>query len=354
MSDLLARKHRLRVLFALLGVVALVATGCDSAGTSTEAAGGGGDGDCSVFEGETVTLVVPYSPGGGYDAYARMVAPYLAEELGAKVVIENQDGAGGLLAINNLMAAEPDGTRLAIMNGVGVAGGALADAEGVRFELEDLSMIGRLAEQKPVFVVGGGTGYQNVADVQAAKGFQFASTGPGAADFVNAQLLIQILGLDGRVVTGFDGSDESELAVVRGDVDGQTGDLDSRIDAIEAGDQRPMLVLDAERVEDLPDVPALLELDLGQQEQALAESLIDLSAFGRPIVGPPGLPEDRLSCLRDALKRSVESPELLAEADKQQRPLTWLSGDELDERVGRLADAPAEFQRSLADAYAQD
>lgn len=350
MSD---RKHQSRILFALLGAVALVATGCDSAGTSTEAAGGGG-GDCSVFEGETVKLVVPYSPGGGYDAYARMVAPHLAEELGAKVVIENQDGAGGLLAINNLMAAKPDGTRLAIMNGVGVAGGALADAEGVRFDLEDLSMIGRVAEQKPVFVVGGGTDYQKVADVQAGKGFRFASTGPGAADFVNAQMLMRILGIDGRVVTGFEGSDESELAVVRGDVDGQTGDLDSRIDAIEAGDQRPLLVIDAKRAKELPDVPALPELDLSEQEQALSESLIDLSAFGRPIVGPPGLPEDRLSCLRQALQRTVESPKLLAEADKQERPLTWLSGTELDERVRRLADAPAEFRRSLADAYEQE
>lgn len=350
MSD---RKNQSRFLFALLGVMALLATGCDSAGTSTEAAGGGGGGDCSVFEGETVKLVVPYSPGGGYDAYARMVAPHLAKELGAKVVIENQDGAGGLLAINNLMAAKPDGTRLAIMNGVGVAGGALADAEGVRFDLEDLSMIGRVAEQKPVFVVGGGTDYKTVEDVQAGKGFRFASTGPGAADFVNAQMLMQILGIDGRVVTGFEGSDESELAVVRGDVDGQTGDLDSRIDAIEAGDQRPMLVIDAKRAKELPDVPALPELDLNQQEQALAESLIDLSAFGRPIVGPPGLPKDRLNCLRQALQRAVESPKLLAEADKQQRPLTWLSGAELDERVKRLADAPEDFKRGLKDAYQQ-
>jgi tripartite-type tricarboxylate transporter receptor subunit TctC len=346
------RKHQRRLLFALLGVVTLSSTACGTVGTTTEAEGGGGD--CSMFDGETVTLVVPYSPGGGYDSYARIVAPYLAKELGAQVVVENQEGAGGLLAINNLMAAKPDGTRLAIMNGVGVAGGALAGAEGVQFALEDLSVIGRVAEQKPVFVVGGGTEYQTVEDVQAAESFQFASTGPGAADFVNASLLIQILGLDGRVVTGFDGSDESELAVVRGDVDGQTGDLDSRLSAIEAGDQRPILVLDAERAKDLPDIPALSELDLGQQEQALAESLIDLSAFGRPVVGPPGLPEDRLTCLRQALQQSVESPKLLDEANKQERPLSWLSGAELDERVQRLSDAPAEFQRSLRKAYQRE
>ncbi|MPY79740.1 MAG: hypothetical protein GEV04_14965 [Actinophytocola sp.] len=344
------RKPTRAAFSALLGAIALMSTACDAVGTSTEASAGGG-GDCSMFEGETVTLVVPYSPGGGYDSYARIIAPHLGKELGSEVVVENEDGAGGLLAMNNLMAATPDGTELAIMNGVGVAGGALAGAEGIRFALDDLSMIGRVAEQQAVFVAGAKSPYRTLDDVLKADGFEFASTGVGAADFVNANLLIEILDFDGRVVTGFEGSDESELAVVRGDVDGQTGDLDSRIEAIEAGDEHPLLVIDTKRADVLPDVPALGELDLGQRERALAESLIDMSAFGRPIVGPPGLPEDRLSCLRQALHNSVTNPKLLAAAKKEERPISWLSGAELDELVGRLGDASAAFQQSLRAAH---
>lgn len=342
------RAKRRLTLVPLVGL-ALSLAACDAVESSSEAEGAGGD--CSVFEGETISLVVPYSPGGGYDSYARIVAPLLGEELEAEVVVENQDGAGGLLAINNLITAEPDGTHLAIMNGVGVAGGALAGAEGVQFEIEDLSLIGRVAEQKPVFVVGADSEYQSIEDVQAASGFEFASTGPGAADFVNANLLIRILGLDARVVSGFGGSEESELAVIRGDVDGQSGDLASRLGAIENGDQRPLLVLDAEPADELPDTPTLPELDLDQDQQALADALIDLSALGRPIVGPPGMPQDRLTCLRDALKRTIQSDELQKEAEEQGRPVNWMSGAELDERAQRLIDSPPEFKEALQEAY---
>src|ERR1700733_13707986 len=77
------------------------------------------DAERAYFGGKTVRLIVGYGPGGGYDAYARMIAPYLTHDLGASVVVENQPGAGGLTALNNLYVASPDGLQIMIVNGSG-------------------------------------------------------------------------------------------------------------------------------------------------------------------------------------------------------------------------------------------
>ena len=342
---------------ALLVVLALIAAACgggtqESSGAS-EAAGSADQaaGACADLEGQTITLVVPFSPGGGYDSYARMIAPFLGEELGAQVVVENQDGAGGLLAINNLLTAEPDGTRLAIMNAVGVGGGALAGAEGIQFALDDLSYIGRVGASYHILSTGADSQFQTFDDVRAAQGFRFGSTGPGAADFVNASLLKEIFGLDSRLVTGFEGSEENELALTRGDIDGMTGDSDSRLPAIENGDHRPLLVIGPEPEPAVPDTPAMMEIVDPEQEE-LAAFQIDLLELGRPIVGPPGMPEDRLTCVRDALAAAVENPDLISESETQERPINWMSGEDYDALVAKLMDSPPEFVQILEQAYA--
>lgn len=324
----------------------------EDGGTSTEASGDGqAIAGCESYAGETVTWVVPYSPGGGYDSYSRLVAPYLAERLGATVVVENQEGAGGLLAINNLAAASPDGNRIAIMNAVGAGGASLAGAEGVQFELEQLSYIGRLGASGHLWVTGGTNDIETHEDAIAKSGLTFGSTGVGAADYVNANLLIEIFGIDGRVVTGFPGSEENELAVTSGEVDTMTGDFDSRIQAIENGDHRPLMILASERDDQLPDTPALLELDLTEEQRGLAQPLVQLLEFGRPVVAPAGVPEEKLTCLRDALADAVEDEKLLEQSEKQGRPINWATGDELDEIVSGLQGAPESFRANLRDAY---
>lgn len=320
--------------------------GSPEASGESEAAGG-----CEMYAGETVTWVVPYTPGGGYDSYSRMIAPYLAEQLGATVVVENEPGAGGLLAINNLTTAEPDGTRIAIMNAVGVGGASIAGAEGVQFELDQLSYLGRVGASGHIWATGATNDIESYEDALNKEGLTIGSTGVGAADYVNANLLIEIFGIDGRVVTGFPGSEENELAVTSGEVDTMTGDFDSRIPAIENGDHRPILLLASERDDQIPDTPALFELDLTEEQLALAEPLVQLLEFGRPVVAPPNVPEDRLACLRDALQAAIEDPELVEQSETQGRPINWLSGADVEALTQDLQNAPEMFQEQLRTAY---
>jgi len=348
MSARLRRRRRLAALAVTSAIVASLTTACGG-GSKAASAGGG----CAAFEDETVTLVVPFSPGGGYDSYARMIAPELAKRLKGKVIVENQDGAGGLLAINSLVAEKPDGMKIAIMNAVGVGGGAIAGAPGVRFELDKLSYIGRVGASYHVFSTGAKSSFTTFDDVIKADKFRYGSTGPGAADFVNGHLLKEIFDLKAEILTGFKGSEENELAVTKGDVDGMTGDFDSRMPAIKSGDHRPLLLLGPERDKQLPDTPALLELELTDEQRSLAQAQVDLLAFGRPLVGPPGIPEEKLDCLRDALEQALTDKTFLDEATKTGRPINWMSGEDVDTLVQRLLNSPPAFRKILTDAYAE-
>ncbi len=342
------RAGRLPVIAACALALSACGSG-ESDSATTEAAGE----PCAALEGKNITLVVPYSPGGGYDSYARQIAPTLGEQIGATVVVENKPGAGGLLALNELLTADADGTTMAIMNGIGAGGASLANAPGASFELDQLSYIGRVAGDAQMIVSSGKGEHDTWEDLQSAKGVKFGSTGPGASDFVTPSLLISVFDMDAELVTGFEGSSEVELALLQGSVDAMSGQLDSRQAAIESGDQQALVTFDRERAEIAPDTPAVLELELDEEQKALVEAHLDLLDMGRPIVGPPKMEESALECLRGAMADAVEDPDLVAQAEENERPFNYLSGDELEEVVAGLLDAPEDYVTVLKESFAE-
>ena len=324
------------------------AAGEDAAATPGDAATQAAS---SCYEGQTATFVVAYGTGGGYDRIARIVAPYLEEELGATVVVENQPGAGGLLAANNLFTAEPDGLTFGFFSGQGIAGSVLGGAEGVNFELPEFSSVARVAADPRVLVVGTQTPYETIEDVQSAEGLIFASAGPGGSDHIDATVLFPLLGIDGRIVTGYEGGAETELAVTAGDADLASGTVATAMTPIEAGDHRAVLIIGDERVEELPDVPALLELDLTDGELALAESHIQLQDMGRLVWAPPGVPADCLEELRAAFEAALANPDLLAEIEDAGLAVDYLSGAELQTVTESVLASPSQYIELLQQAF---
>ena len=338
----------------LLPVIGLLATACGG-GTeeSGEAAGSGGESAASCYEGETATFVVPFSPGGGYDVIARGLAPFLEEELGASaVVVENQPGAGGLTAANTLYAAEPDGLTFGLFAAQGIVGASIAGAAGASYDPEKFTYVARLAEDARVLLASPQSGITSVEDLADAGPLQYATAGTGAADHVDANVLPTILGLDNiEIVTGFEGSSETELAVTAGTVQLGSGTLGTRLNGIENGDQIPLLLMGRERAEDLPDVPALLELDLADQE--LAEAYIGLQEVGRSVFAPPAMEESCLTQLQDALKATLTNPDFEAQiADSVDVPFVYADGAELRKAVDNVLGAPEELVALLEKAYA--
>jgi tripartite-type tricarboxylate transporter receptor subunit TctC len=364
MSKSPLRRPRLLPL-AAAGVCGLVLSGCGGDEAETEAATGGGGGaaageaaafECgagtSELEGETVRLVVGTDPGGGYDAYARLIAPYLGEELGADVVVENQPGAGGLLAVNSMIAGEADGTHLMIMNAPGNLSSMIAGVEGANFSLDDFSWIGRVASE-PEIVTSSATGpYETWDDVLAEdEQLQIGTTGLGSAAYINGAAVAELFDLDAQLVTGYDSGSEAELGLAANDIDLLPGNLDSRLQAIEAGDARAVLALADEPLEDLPDVPTIGDYDLSPEKQELWEAHSDLSSFGRPLIGPAGIPQETVADLRGAMRCAFENPELIAESEEIGRPLSYLPGEEVEATARELADPPESYEEFLRNAY---
>ena len=310
------------------------------------------DASCTELEGETISFVVPFSAGGGYDTYARMMAPYLEEQLGATVVVENNPGAGGLLAINNLLTKSGDGTTIAIMNAVGSGGAVIAGAEGAQFGLDQLTYLGRVVEDRPVVISAANGPYDTFEQVLEADDVRLGAVGPGSQDFITAVVLNALFPeLQANVITGFEGSEEVDLTLLQGDLDVTSGSLSSHIASIESGDEQPLLLMAREPAEELPDTPALLELELDEEQQQLAEAYLALLELGRAIVAPPDLDEATQACLRSAVEGALHDPELVAEAEQQDRPIDFLSGEEMDELVATVIDAPEEFTRVITEAH---
>ncbi|WP_164207122.1 Bug family tripartite tricarboxylate transporter substrate binding protein [[Micrococcus luteus] ATCC 49442] len=336
---------------ALATSATLAIAGCGGASGNPQS-GPSAEG-CESLEGKTISVVVPFAPGGGYDSYARLIAPNLGKALNAQVIVKNQPGAGGLVAINSLVHAKGDGTQIAIMNGAGVAAAVLAEAEGAGFSLDDLSYIGRVGENNTVLVTGAESKYETWDDVKASEGFRFGSSGRGSSDFITPSILMEAFDLkNAQIVTGFGGQSEVELALLQGNVDGLAGPADSRRAGIASGEQTPLLSIASERVPEAPETPVFSELDLTERQEMLLTAHQTVNELGRPLVGPANMDPAALECLRDALGTIASDENLLAEGEKQFRPISYVPGKDLEEQViNKIKKLPEEYLSVLKKSF---
>lgn len=322
-------------------LVALLLAACGAEGGQSTT--GDGDGEASLA-GETIDLVVPYKPGGGYDIYARLVAPYLEECLDATVVVKNEPGAGGLLAASKTFVAPSDSLRTVLTNTVGLVSAQLAEAEGASFQAEKFSWLGRVSAEPNVLVVAADSKFDSFSDLRESTGeVRFVATGPGSNEYVNSTVLPAVYDFPAKTVTGFDGSDGARAAVLSGDADAHILPLDSQMKAIKAGDVKPLLVIANEPHDALPDVPSAADFPPEEAQKGALDALINLAETGRSLAGPPEMDPDQLAALREGFGCAVENEEMLAKAEKQQRDVDPLTGDETLKAVEDALGAPPQF-----------
>ena len=332
--------------------LAVLAAGAATVTLAGCGVGAGAETD-GFYAGETVDLVVPYDPGGGYDIYARAIAPFLGQCLDAKVVVRNEPGAGGLVATNATAVTDSDERRLEILNMAGFAAAQIAGADGVQFDLEKLSYAGRITTAPNSVSVSGESPISDFDDlVNAETPVRFVATGPGSEGYITAVGLAAAYGFPVDVVTGFAGSEEARTAVVAGDADVEALVYDSQLSAIEAGDIRPLVMVSDEPVEQLPDTPLITDYSADSEEaQSVVDSLVALGMSGRAIAGPPGLSESQLEELRTGFQCAMDTDKLLEQLADQGRPVSFAPGDEVAEHVSELLDATPEFTRAIKAAF---
>jgi len=157
---------------ALAAMLALATPALSAAAQESEQA---------FFTGKTVRFVVGFGPGGGYDAYARMLAPYLSKTLGATVIVENRPGAGGLLALNGVYISPPDGLTMMIVNGTAAVYSQLTDLQGARYDLGKIGYIATLSAPPSLWTVGPHNQINTIAQALAAsRKWRWAASGRGS------------------------------------------------------------------------------------------------------------------------------------------------------------------------------
>src|SRR5262249_15388948 len=184
-----------------------------------------GDPVADFYAGKTLRILVGFSPGGGYDLYARTLARYLGKHIpgGPTVVVQNMPGAGSLKVVNWLYNAAPrDGTALATFARGIVFEPLLGHPEGTQFEAARFNWIGSISNEVSVCALNSASGIRTFADMQA-KPFRIGASGIGADSDIFPVVIRNLFGLPMRLVAGYQGGADMVLAMERREIDGRCG-----------------------------------------------------------------------------------------------------------------------------------
>jgi tripartite-type tricarboxylate transporter receptor subunit TctC len=349
------RAHRCIPLLLLATLTTIITSGCDTGANGAN--GGVADGDTSCdYQGKTIDFAVPYDPGGGYDQYARMIAPHLEKRLGATVVVLNEPGAGGLLSLNRHQSTPAAKPRLQLMEGFSSVGAQSGHGEGVQYDLTKWPWVGRIVAEPEVVFTGAKSGYRTWDDVAAATGeVKFGSAGPGGSDFIQGTVLKDAFHAPITLATGFQGTSDIVAGLLRGDVALTEASMGTTLPLVKDGQVRPLMVIASQRAEELPDVPTPADYagKLSDEGSASLAGLTSMIEVGRAVAATPGTSPACLRVLRDAFTATMSDQEFLGKAKTAQRPVDPLTGQEVEKVVGDVIGGAGEgpLQRTLQGIY---
>jgi tripartite-type tricarboxylate transporter receptor subunit TctC len=308
------------------------------------------------FARKTVTIYVGYTPGGSYDLYARLIARHLGKHIPGNptVVAQNMPGAGSMKAANYIYQVAPkDGTAL----GVVVESAALEQVLGntaAQYDAAKFTYVGRVATSNNVFMQWHTSKVQSIADSQRIES-TLAGTGPGSIAETIPRLFNAIIGTKFRLVSGYPASTEGMLAMERGEVDG-TGSSWAAVSVtkqnlLKERKIRIILQTQPERHQDLPDAPSITEYGNTPEDRQVTALYASGSGVGRSLLGPPGIPDDRLKVLRDAFSALVKDPDFVADIRKLNVELDPLPGERVQDLITRTLAVPAAVRERAKVAF---
>jgi len=295
------------------------------------------------FPQKTITWIVTYAPGGGFDSYARAIGRIMPRYLPNKVniVIKNIPGAGGRMGTNLLYRSKPDGYTIGILNVPGVLTSQMIMK--TRYDLTKLEYIGSVDEVKYCFLVPKDSPFKTLKDLQQAKRpVRITTTGIGSSGGLMSTMTCEITKIPYTLVTGYKGSTECLIAVIRGDADASMeGGLETQLPYIRSGELIPLFVDSSERQKYLPDLTTIEEL--GYPE------LASLGMY-RLIAAPPKTPADRIKVLENAMMKSLEDKDFLDWARKAKRSIYPSNGAEARKILNAQAKTYEKYREMLQKA----
>lgn len=253
-----------------------------------------------------ITFVIPYNPGGGFDTIVRSFAPALEEAMGTTVVPENIPGASGTRGGQAVHRADPDGYTIGIYNIPGLTVSEATDRD-IGFSLGEVSWIANLATEQYAIAVKADSPIQTIDDLcNLGRPAKLSDTGLDSTSSITSVISFNIMDCPLTNVTGYGGSNDTMIAVIRGEVDASLKPIASLSKYTEGGSGDLRLILTYTDKEVVPGVPTVA--DIGHPE--LAKFTIN-----RVVGGPPGLSEDVIAKLEEGFRKAIESESVMGWAN---------------------------------------
>lgn len=298
------------------------------------------------YKGKTVSIVVGFSPGGGFDTYARSFARNFGKHIAGKpnVIVQNMPGAGSLKSVLHLDAnAAKDGTVVGAFN-PGLITLSVTSPDQVKIRFAEFAWIGSISPDFSICYAWRETGIKSFDDLKGGREFIIGATAKGSSSYVRASIMRALLGVNVRHIFGFPGSAEQRLALERGELHGDCGAWSSIPDAWIKGNKIvPVLRFDIEKLPAMPDgIPLASDLTQSAEKRKALDLLLASGKLGRPYIMSKAVPKARVEEMRAAFNATMKDAEFLADSSKQGFPVFPVDGGAAEKIVAEVYAAPPE------------
>ncbi len=308
------------------------------------------------YKGKSIDIIIGYPPAGSNDTYARALARHIGKHIPGQpnVVPKNMPGAGSFLAVNHVYSVAPkDGTVLAI----GAPTLALDERLGtanVRFKTSELNWVGRIDSLINMVFMWHTSKVKTFADAQKYES-TLSGTGAGSTVSIYPTVMNNVFGTKFKLIMGYKGSAEAQLAVMRGEVEGHS----TSWTAVKVGhpDWWPkktisiLVQFSLTRHPELPEIPTAVELARNDEERQVLSAIMVAAEIGSAFFTAPGVPPERLAALRAAFDATMKDPEFLADAAKIKLTVGPMGGDALQRLIGTVSGLSPEMLAKVRTAY---
>jgi tripartite-type tricarboxylate transporter receptor subunit TctC len=337
------------VKWTLPTILASLAIGASQANSAEDLA--------SFYQGKTISFVIGYSAGGGYDTYARLVARHFGGKISGSptIVPRNMPGASSRVAVaHTYNVAQRDG--LTICTGDQSLALAQAMGQSLNFDMSKFSYIGNPSSENNTTVTWHTSGIRSIQDATKQEVTMGATGGSPSSQY--PKIMNAVLGTKFRIVLGYPGGNEINLAMERGEVGGRGSNSWASWKATRPewlSDKKINILVQVglKKADDLPDVPLLVDLAKNDEDRALLRLFSTPSTVGRPIFTTPETPKSRVDALRSGFDLMIKDPSFLADAKKAGLDIDAVSGVELQEIVEQMLSTPKAITQRLATILAE-
>jgi tripartite-type tricarboxylate transporter receptor subunit TctC len=300
------------------------------------------------YRGKVITLLVGFPPGGGYDLYARVFAPYFTRHIPGNpiIVIKSMLGGSGITAASYMTTVTPqDGTTLGTFLDALTLGKVLGGPGD--FDPVKLVWIGRIVSTATVSVVWHTSPVQTIEQAKHREILMAGTVASNTSNFI-PEALNDLIGTKIKVIKGYRGSPDQALAMMRGETDAIGGIAWEAIETNHADwlaehKIRVLYAQGAHRLADVPDAPGLLDLAVDDRSRQILGLLGSETDIGRTIVAEPGIPPERAAALRQAFMATMRDPDFIADIKQRNLTLEPLSGDDVQKLVETSVATPKEL-----------